>query len=58
MATIGTEFGKTLGAQKTHAKSGRAADYLFDVSAEMCKALSGFRHDQHIDGVDGDASQH
>ena len=32
-----------------------SADYLFDVPAELCKAISGFRHDEDIEGIDGEA---
>jgi hypothetical protein len=32
-----------------------AADYLFDVPAELSKSLTGFRHDEDIEGMEGDA---
>jgi hypothetical protein len=35
--------------------SEQGPDYLFDVPAELCKATTGFRHDEEIDGIDGDA---
>ena len=31
------------------------ADYLFDVPAELSKAITGFRHDEDIEGIEGDA---
>ena len=31
------------------------ADYLFDVPAEICKSITGFRHDEDIEGIEGDA---
>jgi hypothetical protein len=36
-------------------ESGRDADYLFDVPAELSKNLTGFRHDEDVEGLDGDA---
>ncbi|MEJ8849338.1 hypothetical protein [Variovorax rhizosphaerae] len=30
-------------------------DYLFDVPADLSKAEAGFRHDEDIEGVEGDA---
>jgi hypothetical protein len=36
-------------------KSQRSADYLFDLPAAFCKATTGFRHDEDIEGIDGDA---
>jgi hypothetical protein len=36
-------------------KSKRSADYLFDLPAAFCKATTGFRHDEDIEGIDGDA---
>lgn len=33
----------------------RDADYLFDLPAEFCKAMTGFRHDEGVEGIDGDA---
>lgn len=36
-------------------KSDRGADYLFDLPAVFCKAVTGFRHDEDIEGIDGDA---
>jgi hypothetical protein len=32
-----------------------SADYLFDVPAELSKSISGFRHDEDIEGIEGDA---
>jgi hypothetical protein len=34
---------------------GHSADYLFDVPAELSKAVTGFRHDEDIEGIEGDA---
>ena len=31
------------------------SDYLFDVPADLSKAITGFRHDEDIDGIEGDA---
>lgn len=31
------------------------ADYLFDVPAALSKSITGYRHDEDIEGVDGDA---
>jgi hypothetical protein len=31
------------------------ADYLFDLPAVFCEASTGFRHDEDIEGIDGDA---
>ncbi len=31
------------------------ADYLFDVPAELSKSITGFRHDEDVEGIDGDA---
>jgi hypothetical protein len=36
-------------------KRGQGADYLFDLPAEFSKATTGFRHDEDIEGIDGDA---
>ena len=36
------------------ARSGAGADYLFDVPAELGKALTGFRHDEDVEGADAD----
>lgn len=36
-------------------KARKELDALFDVPAELSKALTGFRHDEDIDGVTGDA---
>lgn len=35
--------------------SGQGVDVLFDLPAEFCKATTGFRHDEDIEGVGGDA---
>ena len=32
-----------------------AADYLFDVPAELSKLITGYRHDEDIEGIEGDA---
>jgi len=36
-------------------KSERDADYLFDLPAVLSKVTTGFRHDEDIEGIDGDA---
>ena len=36
------------------ARSGAGADYVFDVPAELGKALTGFRHDEDVEGADED----
>lgn len=33
----------------------QSADYLFEVPADLSKAVTGFRHDEDIDGIEGDA---
>ncbi|BCL93377.1 hypothetical protein MAFF211479_30780 [Ralstonia solanacearum] len=35
-------------------RAGAAVDYLFDLPAELSKLSIGFRHDEDIEGVDGD----
>jgi hypothetical protein len=37
------------------AKHKQNADYLFDLPANLCKSITGFRHDEDIEGMDGDA---
>ena len=32
-----------------------SADYLFDIPAELSKSITGFRHDEDIEGTDGEA---
>jgi hypothetical protein len=34
-----------------------AVDCIFDIPAELAKALTGFRHDQDIPGMTGDLYQ-
>jgi hypothetical protein len=36
-------------------KNNGNVDYLFDLPAELCKAITGFRHDEDIEGIEGDA---
>jgi hypothetical protein len=36
-------------------KNNRGADYLFDLPADLCKAVTGFRHDEDIQGIEGNA---
>lgn len=36
-------------------KSKNGPDYLFDVPADLCKIMTGFRHDEDIQGIEGDA---
>jgi hypothetical protein len=31
-----------------------SADYLFDVPADLSKSITGFRHDEDIEGIQGD----
>jgi hypothetical protein len=37
------------------AADGHGADYLFDVAADLSRSITGFRHDEDIEGVEGDA---
>lgn len=36
-------------------KDKHGADYLFDVPADLSKSIIGFRHDEDIAGIEGDA---
>jgi hypothetical protein len=39
---------------KLRAAGQHSADYLFDVPADLSKSITGYRHDEDIEGVDGD----
>ena len=36
-------------------RSDQGADFLFVLPAEFCKTTTGFRHDEDIEGIEGDA---
>jgi len=53
--TLPTQFAEVEARLRTElAKNPGGADYLFDVPAELCKAITGFRHDEDVEGLDGD----
>jgi hypothetical protein len=51
------EVRKRLTAEQDAAGGEKAVDYIYDIPAELAKALTGFRHDQDVPGMTGDAYQ-